>query len=123
VHSSRLKARLIAAFYPHDWPSRQVHRPTNLEIKMKLLTVTSSHGGSGAVREIARFDLQLSDDVRLYGLRLMQTPERRHLTYAPSSGGRRFATFALSLVDDITAAAISALNNMGHVTANGIAHR
>ena len=43
---------------------------------MKLLTVTPSYGGGGAVREIARFDLQLSDDVRLYGLRLMQTPER-----------------------------------------------
>jgi hypothetical protein len=81
----------------------------------------SSFDGGGAVREIARFDLQLSDEVKLYGLRLMQTPEGRHLTYAPSSGGRRFATFAPALVDNITAAAISALNNTGHVTANGIA--
>lgn len=75
------------------------------------------------MREIARFDLQLSDDVRLYGLRLMQTPEGRHLTYAPSSGGRRFATFAPAIVDDITAAAIFALNNMGQMTANGIAQQ
>jgi hypothetical protein len=89
---------------------------------LKILSIAPSfYGGSGSVREIARFDLQLSDDVKLYGLRLMETPEGRHLTYAPSSGGRRFATFAPSLVDDITASATSALNNVGHVTANGIA--
>lgn len=85
---------------------------------MKILSIRPAPPGSGAVREIARFDLQLSDDVRLYGLRLMQTTEGRHLTYAPSSGGRRFATFAPSLVDTITAAAISEFNNMGHVTAD-----
>lgn len=89
---------------------------------MRITSIKPSFfDGGGAVREIARFDLQLSDEVRLYGLRLMQTAEGRHLTYAPSSGGRRFATFAPAMVDDITAAAISALNDTGHVTANGIA--
>ncbi|HEY0220390.1 MAG TPA: hypothetical protein VGC26_11600 [Afipia sp.] len=89
---------------------------------MKILSIRPSPpGGSGSVREIARFDLQLSDDLKLYGLRLMQTREGRHLTYAPSSGGRRFATFAPALVDDITTAAISTFNNMGQVTADGIA--
>jgi len=89
---------------------------------MKILDLRpSSFDGGGAVREMARFDLALSDEVRLYGLRLMQTPNGRHLTYAPSSGGRRFATFAPSLVDSITAAAVSTLNDMGLVTANGTA--
>jgi hypothetical protein len=86
---------------------------------LRITTITPSfYGGAGGVREIARFDLQLSEDVKLYGLRLMQTPDGRHLTYAPSSGGRRFATFAPAFVGDITAAAISELNNMGHMTAN-----
>ncbi|MET4278715.1 MULTISPECIES: hypothetical protein [unclassified Bradyrhizobium] len=89
---------------------------------MKITFITPSpFDGGGGMREIARFDLQLSDEVRLYGLRLMQTREGRRLTYAPSSGGRRFATFAPALVDTITAAAISAFNDMGHVTANGSA--
>jgi hypothetical protein len=85
---------------------------------MHILSITPSHSdGGGGVREIARFDLQLSDDVKLYGMRLMQTPAGRHLTYAPSSGGRRFATFAPALVEDITVSAVSALNNMGLATA------
>jgi hypothetical protein len=86
---------------------------------MHILSITPSHSdGGGSVREVARFDLQLSPDVRLYGLRLMQTPEGRHLTYAPSSAGRRFATFAPTLVEDITISAVSAFNDMGHTTAD-----
>lgn len=89
---------------------------------MRITSIaSSSDGGGGAVREIARFDLQLSHDVKLYGLRLMRAPDGRYLTYAPSSGGRRFATFAPSLVDSITAAAVSSFNDMGQMTANGFA--
>lgn len=91
---------------------------------MKILDLKpSTFDSGGSVREVARFDLQLSEDVRLYGLRLMRAPDGRHLTYAPSSGGRRFATFAPSLVDSITAAAISSFNDMGHMTADDTAYR
>ncbi|KQR77596.1 hypothetical protein [Rhizobium sp. Leaf341] len=51
-----------------------------------------------AVRAVAIFDLEVSDDLRMFGLRLMEAPDGRFLIYAPSAnGGRRLATFSPAL--------------------------
>ncbi|CDM59930.1 hypothetical protein LPU83_pLPU83a_0089 (plasmid) [Rhizobium favelukesii] len=36
-------------------------------------------GGNGGLRTIAEFDLELSDTVRLLGLRLLETPDGRRI--------------------------------------------
>jgi len=81
------------------------------------LQPVASRGG-GTMRLVASFDLELSSEVRIYGLRLMQAPGGRHVTYAPNgNGGRRLATFSPALATAITEAAINELE--GHVTADG----
>ncbi|WP_442217178.1 hypothetical protein [Rhizobium sp. 2YAF20] len=73
--------------------------------------------GSGHVRAIANFDLQLTDEVRLYGLRLMQAADGNRFVYAPQAGSRRSATFARPLAEQITAMASELYE--GAVTADG----
>ncbi|MBB3523099.1 hypothetical protein [Rhizobium sp. BK456] len=61
--------------------------------------------GGGAMKLVATFDLQLTDTVRLYGLRLLQTPDGRRIVYAAQAGSRRTATFSRELSEAITTAA------------------
>lgn len=86
---------------------------------MRILDLqpVASHGG-GAVKLVATFDLELSDDIKMYALRLMRAGDGRHLTYAPNgNGGRRLATFSPALAAQITKAAVNQLE--GQVTADG----
>lgn len=54
------------------------------------------------VKALATFDIQISADVRMFGLRLMEAPDGRLLIYAPSgNGGRRLATFSPKLAEEI----------------------
>jgi hypothetical protein len=70
------------------------------------------------MRLVAYFDLELSSEVKIYGLKLMETPDGRRLSYAPNgNGGRRLATFAPALAAAITEAA--AVKLRGQATANG----
>ena len=57
-------------------------------------------------RAIAAFDLQLTDDCRLYGLRLLRMRDGNILTFAPQSGPRRVATFSVPLAERITQLAL-----------------
>jgi hypothetical protein len=66
-------------------------------------------------RAIAAFDLQLIDDCRLYGLRLLRMRDGKILTFAPQSGQRRVATFAAPLAERITELAF---NEYEAMTAN-----
>lgn len=84
---------------------------------MKILNLEPVTGHGGGMRAIALFDLQLTDDVRLYGLRLMEAPDGNRFTYAAQAGARRSATFARQFAERVTAAASHALEA---VTANGI---
>ncbi|RDL51817.1 hypothetical protein BLJAPNOD_02959 [Ensifer sp. M14] len=78
----------------------------------------AANSGGGAMKLIAQFDLVLSDDVRVYGLKLMQTPSGQHIVSAPNgNGGRRLATFSPTLATAITQAAICEIK--GHDTADG----
>ncbi|KQV33125.1 hypothetical protein ASE37_18865 [Rhizobium sp. Root268] len=78
-----------------------------------------ANSGGGSVKVVATFDLQLNDDVRLFGLRLMEAPGGKRLIYAANAnGGRRTATFSPSLATAITASALTELER--HATADGI---
>ncbi|RUV89237.1 hypothetical protein EOA60_08300 [Mesorhizobium sp. M1A.F.Ca.IN.020.06.1.1] len=73
---------------------------------MKILDIRPAPPGVG--RTVAHFDVQLTPDCRLYGLRLVQGDGGRFLTYAPNSHGVRVATFARDLADEISRAASAA---------------
>lgn len=78
----------------------------------------SANPGGGSMVHIATFDLALDDNVRFYGMRLLKTPQGGHVTYAPTAiGGRRSATFARPLAEEITKQALSIYAEQA--TANG----
>ncbi|GKX36110.1 MAG: hypothetical protein MnENMB40S_37280 [Rhizobiaceae bacterium MnEN-MB40S] len=54
------------------------------------------------------FNAQLTDAIRIYGLRLFKGPAKRILTYSPQRGKRRAAMFTPKIANEITAAAIAA---------------
>lgn len=85
---------------------------------MRITSMTpAANPGGGTMRHVATFDLQLSADVAIYGMRLLQTSDGRHVSYAPTAlGGRRAATFARPLAEAITAAALNSYSE--HVTAH-----
>lgn len=80
---------------------------------MKILSIQAVEGRPDCnAFAIAKFDLQLTDDIRVFGLRLMRTPQGLR-TYAPSiNGGGRSTTFTPRLGDKITAAAELALKGL-----------
>jgi hypothetical protein len=75
-------------------------------------------GRGGQFRDVATFDVQMNDGLRLCGLRLVEAPGGRRLVYAPAKGGRRFATFSADYAREISAAATAVL--MGGYEANGL---
>lgn len=81
---------------------------------MKILSIKpAANPGGGTVKLVASFDLQLTDDVAFYGMRLCRTPDGRHVTYAPTAlGGRRSATFARPLAETITASALKSYSEL-----------
>ena len=54
-------------------------------------------------------DVEISPDVRLYGLRVVRQPDGKHIVYAPQCGQRRSATFSRPFAEELTAAAVDAL--------------
>ena len=54
---------------------------------MRILSIQAVEGRSDCKAvAIAKFDLQLTEDIRVFGLRLMKTPQGLR-TYAPSING------------------------------------
>lgn len=62
---------------------------------MRILALTPvADPGGGKMRLVATFDLQITEDIRLCGMRLLRAPDGQLLTYAPMAvGGRRSVTF------------------------------
>lgn len=75
---------------------------------MKILSIRPSPLGTGAT--IARFDIELTPELRMYDLRLVQTESGRRLTYSQNAAGRRTATFVGTLADEIN---LPAMHSMG----------
>jgi len=86
---------------------------------MRILDlVPAAVKGGGSTRLLATFDAELSDDVRIQGLKLVEALGGKRVVYAPNgNGGRRLATFSPALAAAITKAAANKLE--GHDTANG----
>lgn len=82
---------------------------------MQILDFKPIDEPAGGHRAVAVFDLELTEEARLYGLRLLKMRDGRLLTFAPQSGHRRVATFAAPLADRITKLATDQLKA---VTAN-----
>jgi len=57
---------------------------------------------------IAFVDMQLNDDVRLYGLRLLRQADGTYFVYAPQAGHRRTASFSRPMAEEITRLAVEA---------------
>lgn len=62
---------------------------------------------------IASVDVELNDDIRLYGLRLMRMADGNHLIYAPQSGKRRTATFSPDMAKQLTELAVQRWERLG----------
>jgi len=54
-------------------------------------------------------DIELDEHVRLYGLRVVRQPDGRHVVYAPQAGQRHAASFSRPFAEELTAAAVAAL--------------
>jgi hypothetical protein len=77
---------------------------------MRIMNVEPANrpGGNG-MRILAHFDAQVTPDIRLHGLRLLEAPDGSRCIYAAQFGARRSATFGRPLAEQITAAATQAL--------------
>jgi hypothetical protein len=80
---------------------------------MKILDIRPATPGDGRFRPLVDFDVQVTEGLRLLGLRLVEAPDGRRLVYSPSKHGRTFATFGHDLAREISAAATAAMTG-GH---------
>ncbi|MGO7541848.1 hypothetical protein ACC680_25050 [Rhizobium ruizarguesonis] len=57
---------------------------------------------------LARFDVQLTPDIRMFGMKLVKTP-RGHRVYPPNTSMNNVATFAPAFAESMICAALAAL--------------
>ncbi|PRH85352.1 hypothetical protein C5L14_23210 [Labrys okinawensis] len=62
---------------------------------------------------VARFDIEITEHLRLFGLMLTRNQDGKMRTYAPNACGRKAATFHPVLATRITDAAVAALSAGG----------
>lgn len=74
---------------------------------MKILDMkAAANPGGGSMVVVAHFDLQITADIRIHGMRLLRAADGKFLTYSPTAlGGRRSVTFAPETTAAITEAA------------------
>lgn len=74
---------------------------------MRILSMRPlPHGGGD--RNLARFDVEVIEHLRLYGLLLRQCPDGTRRIASPTANGRHMATFHPALAAEITEHASSA---------------
>jgi hypothetical protein len=84
---------------------------------MQIIDFEPSSGRAGdGTRVLARFAIQVTPDLRLCGLRLVETPKGRRTYFPPVNGGGRSSTASVALSRAITDAASLAFK--GHEIAN-----
>ncbi|WJI79509.1 MULTISPECIES: hypothetical protein [unclassified Mesorhizobium] len=64
-------------------------------------------GGFG--NAIARVDVEISEDLRVFNLKLSRRPDGGYAVFAPNAMGGRVVTFSQPLVAEIARAALAAL--------------
>ena len=77
---------------------------------MRILSIRPAPPGSGST--LARFDLEMTEDLRIFNLRLTARSSGGHSVFAPNAMGARVATFSNRLVDQIASAALAALTEL-----------
>lgn len=60
-------------------------------------------------QDVAVFDLQIGEHLRIYNLTLRRLPNDRHRVLAPNAWGKHSASFHPALAEQITAAAVAAM--------------
>lgn len=75
---------------------------------MKILSVRPAAGPI----VLAHFDLEVSEQLRIYNLALRRTPDGRLRTIAPNAAGKHAATFHPDLAEKISRAAAAALGGL-----------
>ena len=84
---------------------------------MRILNMRPTPPGA-AKRKLADFDVEIDENLRMYGLLVFETPDGRRRTVEPKSwDGHRVATFTPLLDELMTRAASHAI---GGQQANGI---
>jgi hypothetical protein len=80
---------------------------------MRILAIEKSHRlSTGQYREVAKFDAQITDDLRVFSIRLLESPTGRRIVQAPPMSGGRSATFGRPLAEALNAAASDALSKL-----------
>jgi len=74
---------------------------------LKILAIRLAPPGTDG-RAIAHFDAEITPEIRLCGLRLVES-NGRHLTYSANSHGRATATFSREFANELSRAASAAL--------------
>jgi hypothetical protein len=75
---------------------------------MRLLYLHPTRDERSGNTCVATVDVEFSDDIRLYGLRLMRMRDGKHMVFAPQSGQRRTATFSKQMAEQLTTLAVDA---------------
>jgi hypothetical protein len=69
----------------------------------------AAHHGGGRFRDVAVFDAEVVDGLRIVGLKLAVTQDGKKFVFAPSKGGQRLAQFDGTYARLLAAAAWDAL--------------
>ncbi|MDW9583466.1 hypothetical protein ACVII0_002936 [Sinorhizobium meliloti] len=72
---------------------------------MQILDIRPEPGGGNT---LARFDAQVTPEIRLFGLKLVKTP-RGHRIYPPHTNVHNCATFAPAFAEKLVRASLAAL--------------
>lgn len=84
---------------------------------MKIINCRPAiHHGGGRFRDVAVFDAEVVDGLRIVGLKLAVTSDGKKFVFAPSKGGQRLAQFDGTYARLLAAAAWDALGGcVAHV--------
>lgn len=74
------------------------------------MNITSFWPAPSGGPTLAYFDVQISDGLRLCGMRLLQQDDGQYRVSAPKVGTRRAATFTPAVASKITRAALAHMN-------------
>ncbi|QPC93529.1 hypothetical protein [Mesorhizobium sp. INR15] len=58
---------------------------------------------------IARADIEISDDIKVFNLKISKRPDGNYAVFGPNALGGRVVTFSRTLVNEIAEAAVAAL--------------
>jgi hypothetical protein len=80
---------------------------------VRILSIERSYRPNGGrYKEIARFDVQIVDELRVYRVRLLENPDGTRIVQAPQLADGKTATFGPALARKLTLEAGRALADL-----------